>query len=94
MQLAKVLGNVVASQKAPSLAGIKLMIVQKIGQSGQALGEPMIAVDATGQVGEGELVLLEGGREAAMALEDTFNPADQAILAVVDRVDSLAGQLP
>lgn len=90
MQLAKVLGNVVASQKVPSLNGIKLMIVQKINAGGEALGVPLIAVDAVGQVGEGEWVLIEGGREAAMALEDNFNPADQAILAIVDRVDSVA----
>lgn len=86
MQLAKVLGNVVATQKVESLTGVKLMIVQKGNADGSVYGEPFVAVDATHQVGEGEWVLLEGGREAAMGLSDDFNPADQAILAIVDTV--------
>lgn len=86
MQLAKVIGNLVASHKVDSLQGIKLMIVQKIDESGQAQGEAMIAIDATAQAGVGETVLLESGREAALGLAEWFNPADQAILAIVDKV--------
>lgn len=89
MQLAKVLGNVVATQKVASLTGVKLMIVQKVDQEGNEQGDPFIAVDATEQAGEGELVLLESGREAAVALPDWYNPADQAILAIVDQVHSV-----
>jgi len=94
MQLAKVLGNVVASQKVPSLVGIKLMIVQKISETGETQGAPFVAIDATAQAGEGDLVFLEGGREAALGLPDWFNPADQAILGIVDRVHTTNGSLP
>jgi ethanolamine utilization protein EutN len=86
MQLARVIGNVVASRKEESLKGIKLMIVQKVDDQDVPCGAPFIAIDATAQAGEGDLVLLESGREAAVALPVWFNPADQAILAIVDQV--------
>lgn len=94
MQLAKVIGNLVASQKVQSLEGIKLLIVQKISETGAAQGEPLIAIDATGQAGEGELVFIESGREAALGLPEWFNPADQAILGIVDRVHTTTATLP
>ena len=86
MQLAKVIGTVVASHKVDSLKGIKLMIVQKISEQGDAQGQPMIAIDATEQVGEGETVLIESGREAALGLAEWYNPADQAIIGIVDQI--------
>lgn len=89
MQLAKVIGNLVASHKVASLTGIKLMIVQKINADGTEQGEPFVAIDATEQAGEGEIVMVESGREAAIAIPEGYNPADQAILAIVDHVYSV-----
>lgn len=86
MKLARVIGTVVATQKVDSLTGVKLLIVQPLDENQKKKGEPQIAVDATYQAGPGELVLIEGGREAAMALEETFNPADQAVMGIVDHV--------
>jgi ethanolamine utilization protein EutN len=87
MQLALVVGTVVASRKEESLKGIKLMIVQKVDHQRKPTGKPFIAIDATHQAGEGDLVFLESGREAALGLPEWFNPADQAILAIVDHVE-------
>lgn len=86
MQLAKVIGNVVATQKTESLTGIKLLIVQKLTSEQKPTGQPLIAIDATHQAGDGDLVFIEGGREAALGLKEWFNPADQAILGIVDQV--------
>lgn len=86
MQLAIVIGTVVASRKEDSLKGIKLMIVQKVDAENQPTGAPFIAIDATAQAGEGDLVFLESGREAALGVPGWFNPADQAILGIVDQV--------
>ena len=86
MQLAKVIGNVVATQKVDSLIGVKLLIVQKVSAEGKPEGEPFVAIDATEQAGEGELVFVESGREAALGLPDWYNPADQGILGIVDQV--------
>lgn len=88
MQLAKVIGTVVATQKTATLTGVKLMIVQKLTSDYQPSGEPFIAIDGTHQAGPDDLVLLESGREAALAVPEWFNPADQAILAIVDVVDA------
>ncbi len=89
MQLAKVIGNVVASHKVDSLKGIKLMIVQKVSEQGAKQGDPLIAIDATEQAGVGEMVLIESGREAALALAEWYNPADQAIIGIVDQIYSI-----
>jgi ethanolamine utilization protein EutN len=86
MQLAKVTGQVVATHKVDSLMGVKLLIVQPLSSAYEPVGKPSIAVDATAQAGIGDYVLIEGGREAAVAIEPEFNPADQAILAIVDTV--------
>lgn len=92
MQLAKVLGTVVATAKVDSLKGVKLLFVQKVSAQGQATGDPFIAIDATEQAGEGELVFVESGREAALGLPDWYNPADQAILGIVDEVYTVSAR--
>ena len=83
MLVAKVIGTVVATQKVDSLTGVKLLIVQFLDPQGKAIGTPQVAGD-TVQAGEGDTVLVVGGREAAIALPDTFNPADYAIVGIVD----------
>lgn len=86
MQLAKVTGQLVATQKVDSLTGVKLLIVQPLNSAHEPVGKPSIAVDATAQAGVGDHVLIEGGRDAGLAIEPAFNPADQAIVAIVDTV--------
>lgn len=83
MQVAKVIGTVVASVKTPGLEGVKLLIVQFLNDKQEPIGAPQVAGD-TVQAGEGDLVLVVGGREAAIALPDTFNPADYAIVGIID----------
>jgi ethanolamine utilization protein EutN len=88
MKLGRVVGTVVPCQRYPGLEGVPLLLVQPLDRCGAAQGHPQVAADATKMAGPGELVLYEGGREAAMALEQTFVPVDQSILGIVDRVDS------
>jgi microcompartment protein CcmK/EutM len=85
MQVAQVIGTVVATHKAASLTGVKLLIVQFVNDKREPVGTPQVAGD-TVQAGEGDLVLVVGGREAAIALPDTFNPADYAIVGIVDHL--------
>jgi ethanolamine utilization protein EutN len=84
MKLGKVIGTVVATQKDPSLDGVRLLLLQPLDEQQREKGEPLVACDAV-QSNVGDVVLFEGGREAAMALEEPFNPSDATILAVVDR---------
>ncbi len=86
MQLGRVIGNVVSTQKDESFEGVKILLVQPLDENYRDAGEPIAAHD-TVQAGVGDVVLFEGGREAALALENWFNPSDAAIMAIVDRTD-------
>ncbi|MEK7434072.1 MAG: EutN/CcmL family microcompartment protein [Cyanobacteriota bacterium] len=86
MELAKVIGNLISTQKVSSLEGVKFMIVQPLNENLESVGEAAIATDATHQAGIGELVFIESGREAAMALPQVFNPSDLSIIGIVDDV--------
>ena len=56
MDLARVIGSVVASQKAPQLEGVKLCVIQPLDESLEPAGATLIAADATASRGTGEIV--------------------------------------
>src|SRR3990172_9480790 len=87
VQLAKVIGTVVATRKYVGLEGVKFLIVQPLSKQQQPEGEPLVAADATAQAGPGHLVFIIGVREAALALPEKFVPVDHAIVGIVDEVD-------
>ena len=89
MQLARVVGTVVASVKADGLEGVKFLIVQPLDRRKQPVGEPVVAADGVHMAGSGELVYIVGAREAAQALPETFVPVDHAITGIVDAVEEL-----
>ena len=86
MQLAKVIGTVVATEKHEALEGIKLLIVQPLTPDGQPKGRPVIAADGTAMAGPGETIFMIGGREGAMVLERWFTPVDHGIVGIVDDI--------
>ncbi|MBM2842426.1 MAG: ccmL [Anaerolineales bacterium] len=88
MKFARVIGTVVATQKAEGLEGVKFLVVQLLDEHRQPKGEPQIAADATAQAGPGELVFVVGSREAAQALPVVFVPVDLAITGIIDEVDA------
>ncbi|MEB3198709.1 MAG: EutN/CcmL family microcompartment protein [Candidatus Sericytochromatia bacterium] len=83
MFVAQVIGTLVASQKAPALRGIKLMIVQPLNPAFEPSGEPLVAVDTVG-VGVGERAFCVLGKEAAFALPDPYAAVDVAVVGIVD----------
>jgi ethanolamine utilization protein EutN len=87
MQLARVIGTLVATQKVEGLQGVKLLVVQPLDKQQRPVGEPAIAADGTAQAGPGELVFVIASREAALALPEWFVPVDLAITGIVDEVD-------
>jgi ethanolamine utilization protein EutN len=91
MQLARVVGTVVATQRAPGLDGIRLLVVQPLDKRLRPSGRPVVAADAVAMAGPGELVYVVAAREAAQALPDTFAAVDHAIVGIVDRVDLAPG---
>lgn len=94
MQLARVIGTVVASVKAEGLEGVKFLIVQPLDRRGRPRGTPVVAADGVHMAGPGELVYIVGAREAAQALPETFVPVDHAIVGIVDAVEELGGPGP
>jgi ethanolamine utilization protein EutN len=89
VQLARVVGTVVASVKAEGLEGVKFLIVQPLDRRQEPSGEPVVAADAVHMAGPGELVYFVSAREAAQALPETFVPVDHAIVGIVDAVEEL-----
>jgi ethanolamine utilization protein EutN len=86
MKLGKVIGNVVCTQKVESFEGVKLLLVQPLNEKLEKKGDPLVACD-TVQAGIGDTVFFEGGREAALGLENWFNPSDHTIMGIVDEVE-------
>ena len=86
MQLATVIGTLVASHKYAGLEGVKLLIVQPLDRDQQPQGAPVVAADAIAQAGPGELVFIVGSREAAQALPEVNVPVDLAVTGIVDEV--------
>ena len=83
MQLARVIGDVVATRKDPAFEGITLLIVQPIGSDGKDAGRPLVAVDAVG-AGVGETVFFVRGKEASFPFFPAEVPADAGIVGIVD----------
>ena len=83
MQLARVIGTVVATVKNDSLEGRKLLIVQSLNKNLDAQGKPMVAIDSVG-AGVGELVFWCRGKEASFPFKREDTPTDCTIIAIVD----------
>jgi ethanolamine utilization protein EutN len=86
VQLARVIGTVVATVKSPGLEGVRMLVVQPLDRGLVAVGSPVVAADALHTCGPGELVYVVGAREAALAMPDPFVPVDHAIVGIVDAV--------
>ncbi len=86
MHLGRVLGSVVATEKAPGLEGIRFLIVQPLDRGSRPDGDTLVAADAVSMAGPGELVYFVASREAAEALPERFVPVDHAIVGIVDDV--------
>jgi len=86
VQLAVVIGTVVATVKSEGLAGVRFLIVQPLDRHQAPVGRPVVAADAVAMAGPGELVYIVGSREAAQAMPEPFVPVDHAIVGIVDAV--------
>jgi microcompartment protein CcmK/EutM len=86
MNFARVIGTVVATEKVRSWRGSRLLLLSPCDSAGQPTGaRPLAAVDLV-SAAPGQFVFYVRGREAAVALENPENPADAAIVGIVDAV--------
>jgi ethanolamine utilization protein EutN len=90
MQLAKVIGDVVVTQKDDNLTGITLLVLQPIAADGSNAGRTLVAVDAVG-AGVGETVFFVRGKEASFPFHPTEVQAVAVIVGIVDHYDVDSG---
>jgi microcompartment protein CcmK/EutM len=83
VQLARVLGTVVATRKDPGLAATKLLVIQPLSAERKPQGKALVAVDSVG-AGVSEEVFYVRGREAAFPFLPAEVPTDAAIVGIVD----------
>ena len=87
MQICRVVGTVVATQKNRKLEGAKLMLVQPLTLDGKPRGATLLAIDSVGAgVGEQVLVVIEG-KAAGQALGRKAAAVDAAIIGIIDALE-------
>ena len=88
MNVGRVIGNVVCTQKTPTLQGAKLLLIQPLSPSTmKAEGRPLVAVDAIG-AGRDEIVLLAAGSSARQTEMTTGTPCDAVIMGIIDSIEA------
>ncbi len=86
MQIGRVIGTVVSTQKHHKMDGAKLLLVQPLTLEGASKGVAVLAIDSVGAgVGETVLLVVEG-KAAGDALRRKAAPVDAAIIGIVDAV--------
>jgi ethanolamine utilization protein EutN len=87
MIIARVVDNVVASQKHESHFGKIILLVQPLDLAGREVGDAIVALDAVSAgIGDRVLVVQEGF--AAMTSVDRPNsPIDASVIGIVDEID-------
>ncbi|HYY95451.1 MAG TPA: EutN/CcmL family microcompartment protein [Pyrinomonadaceae bacterium] len=93
MILARVLGNVVATQKNERYQNARVMLCQPVTPTGEEWGATLLALDSV-DAGVGDLVLVvqEGWSASTAATGEQGAAIDSAIVGVVDHVDLLADE--
>lgn len=87
MILARVLGNVVATQKNARYDGARVLLVQPILPDGSPRGATLIALDSV-DAGEGDIVIVvqEGWGASTAATGKPGAAIDSAVVGVVDEI--------
>jgi ethanolamine utilization protein EutN len=86
VQIARVIGDVVATVKADALTGHKLLVLQPVTPDRQASGRTLVAIDAVG-AGVGEHVFFVRGKEASFPFLPAETPTDACVIGIVDHWD-------
>ena len=91
MLIARVIGEVVATQKHASHQGRKALLVQPLNLDGSDRGDAVIALDAV-DAGVGDKVLLvTEGFSAMTSVGRPQSPIDMAVIGFIDQIELLPG---
>ena len=89
MLIARVVGELVATQKHVSHEGLKLLLVQPLNLDGSDRGDAVVAVDAV-DAGVGDRVLLATeGFSAMTSVNRPQSPIDMAVIGFIDEIQLL-----
>ncbi len=87
MDIARVIGHIVATQKDPSLVSCKICVIEPLDHTGKPCRKPLIATDATAKRGLGDLVFfVESGDAVFTGLQGEDLPVDAAIVGIADHI--------
>src|ERR1043165_1654419 len=90
MIIAKVVGNIVATQKNQRYENARVMLCEQITPEGEATGHTVLALDSVDSgVGDTVLIVQEGWSASTAATKKAGAAIDSAIVGVVDRIDLL-----
>jgi ethanolamine utilization protein EutN len=87
MIIARVVGNVIATQKQTSHEGKKILLIQPLDLENNPWGDVVVALDAV-DAGVGDRVLaVQEGFSAMTSVGEPESPIDAAIVGVIDMVE-------
>lgn len=88
MLLARVVGNVVATQKDERYEGGRLLVVQPISPDGASDGDELLALDSVDAgLGDTVIVVREGWSASTSSTGRPGAAIDSAIVGVVDEIE-------
>jgi ethanolamine utilization protein EutN len=93
MLIARVIGNVVATQKNQRYEGSRIMLCRQLSLEGEDMEYTCLALDSV-NAGEGDIVVIaqEGWSASTAATGRPGAAIDSAIVGVVDYIDLLADE--
>ncbi|OPZ10628.1 MAG: Carbon dioxide concentrating mechanism protein CcmL [candidate division BRC1 bacterium ADurb.BinA364] len=95
MDIARVIGTIVATRKSPELAASKICLLQPLDENLQPSGKPIVALDASARHGSGELVYFVTSAEAGfVSPEFSMVPSDASICGIVDHLEVAREHVP
>jgi microcompartment protein CcmK/EutM len=87
VQIGRVIGPLVATQKHRKFEGSKLLLVQPLGENDMPRGPVLLAVDTVGAGVHEKVLLVLDGKAAGDAMQQKAAPVDAAIVGIIDHVD-------
>lgn len=87
MDIGRIIGTIVATQKVTSLEGSALFLLQPLNEKFENAGTPLVVSDSSGRRGVGEVVYFVASGDAVYTGPGGQDiPVDAAIVGIVDSI--------
>lgn len=84
MQLGIVVGQAVSTIKHPSMKGWRLLVIQLLGATGKADGEPILAIDSMGAGLEAKVIVSNDGAGTRALVGHKDSPVRWMVMGLCD----------